>query len=332
MTGYGGTFLYDVGDPLHPRAVCKLSNTVAHIVTGTSFEYLVPRADGTTDVVLHALGSNNESIVANFKADLYHGPGGWYNQVAWGPSLTAMAYLAGGGTDASGFGITDVWLATTSGRSKIYSYSVPGRDMFGRPGFAPETLDFSPDGAYLAAGSTIATSPRVFRLSDRADVTPAWPADFRFAFWGRQDDTLFIVGLQSVATWKPGGAVTAVPSTPGWALDPNLSPDGTQVAFTALTSTRDVRPYVYDLGARTSHLLVNQSRSSTSFVRKGWVWYAEEKPCVVSDTNPCFDPTQPDGNVLGFELATGRETLVTFAPGEGATNFGFQLGDLWPTT
>ena len=333
MTGYGGTILYDVGDPLHPHAVCKISNTRAHIVTGTAFEYLVPRPDGTTDVVLHALGSNNESVAATFKADIYHGVGGWYNPIAWGPSLSAMAYLADGGTDAQGFGVTDVWLATTTGRFKIYSYSVPGRDAFGRPGFAPVTLGFSPDGDYLAAGWTVATSPvRVFRLSDRANVTPAWPADFRFAFWGKKDDTLFIVGLQSVASWKPGGVVATVPSTPAWVLDPNLSPDGTQVAFTALTSTRDVRPYVYGLNARTSRLLVNQSRSSTAFVRSGWVWYAEEKPCgQPTPENPCFDPTQPDGKFLAFELVTGRESLVTFAAGEGPSNFGATPVDLWPS-
>src|SRR5438105_8362972 len=36
------TILYDVGDPLRPRAVCHLSSTTAHVLTGTSFEYLVP--------------------------------------------------------------------------------------------------------------------------------------------------------------------------------------------------------------------------------------------------------------------------------------------------
>jgi hypothetical protein len=333
MTGYSGTALYDVTDPLHPRAVCRISNTAAHIVTGTSFEYLVPRAKGTTDVVLHALGSNNETVAATFKADIYHSNQGWWSPIAWAPSLNFMAYLADGGTDASGFGATDVWVATASGRSKIYTYSVPGRDAFGRPGFAPITLAFSPDGAYLAAGWTVATSPpRVFRMSDRANVTPSWPADFRFAFWGKKDDTVFIVGLQSVATWKPGASMTPVPATPAWVLAPNMSPDGTQVAFTTLTSTHDVRAYVYDLSAKTSRLLVNQSRSSTSFVRTGWLWYAEEKPCFQSNDNPCFDPTQPDGNVLAFELATGRESLVTFAQGEGPSNFGMTPVDLWPSS
>lgn len=332
MTGYSGTVLYDVSDPLHPHTVCKLLNTQAHIVTGTSFEYLVPRADGTTDVVLHALGSNNESVAATFKADLYHATFSWWAPVTWSPSRQTMAYLADGGTDANGFGVTDVWLATAASRSKIYSYSVAGRDAFGRPGFAPPTLAFSPDGAYLAAGWTVANSPvRVFQVSDRANVTPSWPADFRFAFWGKKDDTLFIVGLQSVASWKPGGPVTALPATSGWVLDPNLSPDGTQVAFTAVTSTRDVRPYVYDLDAKTSRLLVSQARSSTSFVRSAWVWYAEEKPCVPSTDNACFDPTQPDGNVLAFELATGRESLVTFAAGEAPSNFGMTPVDLWPS-
>lgn len=331
-SGPSGSVLYDVTDPLHPRAVCKIYNAMAHIVTGTAFEYLVPHPDGTTDVVLHALGSNNETVAATFKADLYDTNLSFFVPVAWSPTVSAMAYLADGGTDANGLGVTDVWLATASGRTKIFSYSVPGRDAFGRPGFAPITLAFSPDGAYLAAGWTVATSPvQVFRLSDRANVAPAWPSDFRFAFWAKHDDTLFVVGLQSVATWKPAGPVTALPSTPAWVLQPNLSPDGTQVAFTTLTSTGDVRPYTYDLDTATSRRLVDQSRSATSFVRSGWIWYAEETPCVQSDNSPCFDPTQPDGNVLALDLASGRESLVTFAAGEGPPSFGQAPVDLWPS-
>src|SRR5690348_8349372 len=40
VLGSDGTFLYDVTDPVHPRATCRITNTVARVVTGTSFEYL----------------------------------------------------------------------------------------------------------------------------------------------------------------------------------------------------------------------------------------------------------------------------------------------------
>lgn len=322
-----GTFLYDVGDPLHPRAVCKILNTWPTIVTGTTFEYLVPRADGTTDVVLHALGSNNESTVATVKADLFHAYESWYGGVAWNATSASLAYLAAGGADANGLSVTDVWLATASARTKLYSYSVPGKDAFGRPGFAPETLAFSPDGAYLAAGWSVATSlPRVFRVSDGANVGPTLPSDFRFAFWARTGDTLYLVGDTEVSTWSPGGAVTKISST-SWILEPNFSPDGKQIAFTVVTSTHQVRPYVFDTSAGTNRLLTDQPRSSVVFVKDGWVWEDEEKTCVPATDRPCFDPTEPDGKVLAMELATGRESTVTFAAGE--STYGAQLG-LWP--
>lgn len=327
----GGTILYDVTDPVHPRAVCRIANTMAHIVTGTSFEYLVPNPDGTTSIVLHALGSNNEAVRATVQADLYHVSYGWYGGLTWRPGTDQLAYAAGGGTGPNGLGLTDVWLATPGGRTKIYSYEVPGKDAFGRPGFPPPTLEFSPDGAYLAAGWTVAlTSVRVFRVADKVDVTPRLPADFRFAFWSRSAPTLYLVSGNGVSQWIPGQAVTPVPNTPAWILDPSLSPSGAQVAFTSVSSTREVRANVYDLGSQSNRTLSAQPRSSATFVRDGWVWEIEEKACVQSSNSACFDPTVPDGNVLAFELASGRESAVSFAVGESPSPYGFRPGDLWP--
>jgi WD40 repeat protein len=332
ISGSNGTFIYDVTDPLHPRAVCRIANTYVHILTGTSFEYLVPQPDGTTEVVLHALGSNNESVASRLMANLIAPPTSWVGPVAWTPDLGTLAYMAGGGTDANGFSATDVWVATPSGRTRIFTYGVPGKDAFGRPGFAPVTLAFSSDGAYLAAGWSVATKPvHVFRVSDKADVSPTLPADFRFAFWSKTGATLYIVGDASVSQWTPGSPVTVL-STPPWTLGPNFSPDGTKVAFTVVTSTHQVRTYVYDLAARANRLLVDQPRSSAVFVKAGWLWQMEEKPCVSSNNSPCFDPTVPDGNVLVFDLANGREGPVVFASGESPSTYGLTAGDLWPSS
>lgn len=332
ITGTGDTFLYDVTDPLRPRAVCRVSNAAARILTGASFEYLVPRADGTTAVMLHALGSNNESVVAIVKADLSHAYQGWSGGVAWVAGHDQLAYLADGGYDPTHGNITDVWLATTSSRTKIYSYTVAGRDAFGRPGFPPPTLGFSSDGAYLAAGWTASMNPvQVFRVFDGANVSPAIPPDFRYAFWSRSGQRLFLVSTAAVYAWTPGEAVTALPGAKGWTMQPSLSPNSSQVAFTDVLPNHEVRTYVYDLNSRSSRLLVDQPGSAALFVRAGWVWQVEEKPCVQSATNACFDPTQPEGRVLALDLATGGEAAVTFANGEGPTYFTISGGDVWPS-
>ena len=330
ITGSNGIFIYDVGDPVHPRVICRIANTYVHILTGTSFEYLAPQLDGTTEVVLHALGSNNESVAARLMANLIAPSTSWVGPVAGTRDFGTLAYMAGGGVDASGFDATDVWVATPSGRTRIFSYGVPGKDAFGRPGFAPETLSFSSDGEYLAAGWSVATKPvHVFRVSDGANVSPTLPADFRFAFWSKTGATLYIVGNTSVSQWTPGSSITALSTIP-WTLEPSFSPDGAEVAFTIVTSTHQVRTYVYDLTGRSSRLLVDQPRSSAVFVKTGWVWEMEEKPCVQSSNSACFDPTVPDGKVLAVDLATGRETAVVFASGESPSTYGLAAGDLWP--
>jgi hypothetical protein len=59
----------------------------------------------------------------------------------------------------------------------------------------------------------------------------------------------------------------------------------------------------------------------------------EEKPCVQSGNNQCFDPTEPDGTVLAMNLATGQETAVTIAVGEFPVSADMTFmspGDVWP--
>lgn len=332
------TLLYDVDDPLHPRVVCHITNTYARILTGTSFEYLVPRQDGTTAVMLHALGSNNESIETLLQADLRStNLGFFFSPVSMPPGSGVMAYVADGGTDANGFAVSDVWVALATGRAKIFSYSVGGIDAFGRPGIPPPTLAVSPDAQYLAAGWSITgNSVHVFRLSDHTDVSPPMPQGLRFGFWAPSGHTLYLIGSSGVASWTPESGTSSVQGTSAWTLDPNFSSDESQVVFSALTASRDIRAYVYDLNARTTRLLIDQARSSAVFVKAGWVWYLEEKPCVQADNSACFDPTVPDGNVLAINLATGQETAVTFQAGEKPIQSGgftyLSSGDLWPRT
>lgn len=333
VSGFSGTILYDVGDPVHPRAVCRITNSSAHLLIGTAVEYLVPQPNGTTSVVLRSLTSNNEGVAATFPVDLkdrnlsYPWP-----PISWLSAPSVLAYTTDGGTDSMGFAVTDVWTATAGGSSKVNSYSVPGRDAFGRPGFPPITLAFSPDGGYLVSGWLTSDSFKVVRLPDRVDVTPPMPSGVRFAFWSRTGHALYIVG-DTVKTWTPESGESDVSGTIAWTLDPSFSPDSSQVVFTALTTSRDVRVYVYDIKTKASRLLVDQPRSKAFFVKSGWVWELEEKPCVQADNSVCFDPTVPDGNVLAFNLATGQESLVTFAPGESpvqANSFYLAPGDLWP--
>jgi Tol biopolymer transport system component len=158
------------------------------------------------------------------------------------------------------------------------------------------------------------------------------PAGVRFAFWARSGHRLYLVGNSSVEVWTPEAGAATVPGTIAWTLQPNFSPDGSQLAFTAVTS-KGIRIYVYDFKTKASRLLTSKPRSVAMFVKPGWVWYLEEKPCVASSNSVCFDPTQPDGNVLAMNLATGQESRVTFATGDAPVKVNWTYvvpGDVWP--
>lgn len=324
---FSGTFVYNVSDPLHPVVVCRISNTTAHIVTGTSLEYLLPQPDQTTTVQVHSLGTNSENVNSRFAAPLWSP----YLSVSWRPNPTVLAYSADQ-ADPSGLSTTGVWLADANTSTRVYKYSVPGLDSFGRPGLPPPTLSVSPDGAYLVAGWPIGQPLHVFRLSDRADVSPAMPQGLRFGVWARTGHVLYLVGDSGVEVWSPEAGPAAVPNTIAWTLTPDFSPDGSQVVFTAVTSS-GIRIFVYDFKVRASRLLIDKPRSAAMFVKPGWVWYLEEKACVPSASNACFDPTQPDGNVLAMNLATGQESPVTFAPGDTPVLgdwASLEPSDVWP--
>jgi hypothetical protein len=335
MWGSNAEVLYDVADPLHPRAVCRISNTYARIFNGTSVDFLVPNKDGTTALVNHALGSNTEVLEARFPADLTNVYlGSQFAELSRPPALGAIAYAASGGTDANGSSVVDVRVANLDGNTKVFSYSVGGIDSFGRPGLPSPNLALSADGTYLVAGWAIeGIGVHLFRLNDRAEVSLPLPAGLRFGFWSRAGHTLYLVGASGVEAWSPEVGAINLQGAEAWTLGPNFSPDGTQVAYTGFTSTHDIRSYTYDFKAKATHLLVDQPRSSVVFVKAGWVWYMEEKPCVQTESNVCFDSTTPDGNVLALELATGRESPVVFAPGESLTQpntFSVAPVDVWP--
>ena len=332
VVGFAGTFLYDVDDPLHPRVVCRISNTSAHILTGTSLEYLEPKPNGTTNVVVHSLGSNNEGVAATFATGLADANlGSPFGSVSWPIVPTVLGYMAAGANDSLGLATNDVWVVGAGRPTKLYNYSVPGVDSFSRPGLPPFVLAISPDGAYMVAGWAFRSTLHVFRLSDGADVSPAMPAGVRSAVWSRTGHALYIIGSSGVEAWTPEAGASAVRGTIAWTLQPSFSPNDSQVVFTAITSS-GIRSLVYGFNSGI-RILIDQPRSEAMFVKADWVWYIEEKPCVQADSHVCFDPTEPDGNVLAMNLATGQESPVTFAAGESPVRADFVYmvpGDVWP--
>ena len=319
--------LYDVADPVHPRLLCKISNTSAHLFTGDTFEYLKPRSAAETDVILHSLGSGNESVAGKFPFNVSYG--------AWQTDLSEMAY-----TVLRSDGVVEVWLYSQQENAVLFTYQQPQVGCICRFGVPSPALAISPDGAYVAAGPGIgAQTLVVYRVADRvrvATLTSSAP------FWDRIGHRLFLGGPSPNATaWTPEGGLIPLARATAWPYLPSVAPDGADVAYTAYSdpSVQDQpRVYVYDVNSATTRLLIDKMRTQVIFVKDGWAWYLEEAIC---DPATCTGPvsTLPTGNVFAMQLTTGRELPVTFAAGanpvlqSGGTDFAsFAPGEYWPNS
>jgi hypothetical protein len=322
-------FLYDVSDPVHPRLLCTMVNTSVHLFTGDTFEYLKPVSATETDVILHSLGSGNETVAGTFP--FYANTGGWL------ADQSVMVYSLPVPPDNADFsnGGVAVYLYARQQASLLFRYPIPATDCICRFGFPPPVLDVSPDGQYVVAGWPIGKGGNplvVYRVSDRT-VAIALDSTVTRVLWDRGGHRLFLsrdapAGAQS---WTPESGVTNLGGAAAWSYLPGESPDGGEVAYTAYLdppAMNQLRVYAYDLKAATTRMLVDKLRSQVLFVKDGWVWYLEEATC---DPMACGAPwgTQPTGKVFAMQLPTGTETQVVFAAGDNPVMQGGRLNSIW---
>jgi hypothetical protein len=338
MVMIGGIYLsahliYDVSDPLHPRLLCTISNTTAHLFTGDTFAYLKPVSASETDVILHSIGSGNESKAASFPANAIDPLRGIATTQAWTPDGSVLAYAV---PDEQSYTV-HVWLYAQNRLREVHAYGLGIGDCICRFGLPPPVLSLSPDGEYLADGQLAgkgSTPLTVIRVSDGAVVFTADPSDYA-ALWSRTGHTLYLMGT-AMQSWSPETGPQGMLGN-AWSFLPGISPDGTLAAYTAyIDPNTDAQPrvFTYDLKAGTARLLVDKLRTQVLFVKDGWVWYLEERACTPADQ--CPGSTMPTGKVFAMQLSTGAEQPVTFATGDGPTapnaDWDFSPGEFWPNS
>lgn len=311
-----GGFLYDVTDPVHPRRLCTVAHTSAHIWTGDSIMYLKAESQTSTSIVLHSIGSGNESVAGQIPYPGLASPGPfattWWT--ASGPMAATTIQPASGDSSR-------VWVFTPAFTGELFSYPYPVTGCVCRFGVPRPVLSISPDRQYLVAGWLRGVS--VYRLSDRALVTTF---DSSVALWDKTGHRLFVSGSGGSESWTPEGGAVALAGSQQWSYLVGLSPDATQVAYTAYVNAADpasLRVFVYDMKAGKTTMLRDALRSQVVFVRPGWVWYLEETPC-----DNCAGGTKPTGKVQAMDLANGVETQVGFLYAEDTANL--VPGEFWP--
>lgn len=328
-----GEALYDVTDPVHPRLLCEIRNTVAHLFTTDTFEYLRPTSPSGTEVVLHSIGSGNESVVAGWPLNLHTDSGSWGDWTADGNNAATFE----AGTDASGNATIQVWLFSERSNTELYEFPSPATDCICRFGLPQPVLAFSADGQFLVSGWPIgkgATPLRVYRVSDRTWVQTMAAGEDQ-AFWSHTGHRLYLAPRNSLPprAWSPEGGFAAIGNAVTWAYAPSLSPDEKQVAYTAFAvpaNFAEVSVYFYDFARDTSPKAVDLPRSEITFVKDGWVWYWDEVPC----TSNCASATQSGTRLFAMQLSTGVEHSVVFATGESPVDLksGWGPGQFWPNS
>ena len=328
---YPASLIYEVSDPVHPRLVCRILRTSAHLSGSTVVEYLDPQSATQTNIAIRF-------------ADGTEGPGlrlpVWTTSAAWRQSGNLAAYSVRIDPTASNpGGSVQVWVYEAGASTLLFTYPIGIGDCVCRFGLPPPVLAASPDGQYLVAGQPAGKGSQplaLYQIPNRTRLLTLDP-DIAWAFWDRFDDRLFLAGSGAARMWTPAGGLVDLTGAGAWSFFPGLSPDGTQVAYTAYADPVQMtqpRAYLYDLNTGTTRVLGDRLRTQVLFVKDGWVWYLEETAC----NRACTGPTMPTGKVLALQLSTGVELPVVFAAGEdwqsqsGRNWPSFSPGELWPVT
>ena len=332
-----GQAIYEVADPVHPKLLCQIANTVTHLYTGDTFAYLRRTGETGTEVVLHSMGSGNESVIAGWPMALLDQP--FQRAGAWTVDGDTAA-TAVNATDAAGNQSIQIWLFTQPTTAELYEFAMPLTDCICRFGLPNPVLAFSPDGQYLVSGWPIgkgATPLRIYRVTDRTLVQTLDVGE-ETAFWGRTGHRLFVTGRNSTSrSWTPEDGFAPLAGATSWPYEVGLSPDGSQVAYTAYADPAnfaDLRAYVYDVPSHTTRQLTTAMRSDVTFVKDRWVWYSEEVKCDTAQ--PTCPPwgTQPTAKIFAMDLSAGVETPVVFHLGESPADLqsGFGSAEFWPNS
>jgi hypothetical protein len=324
-------FLYDVSDAVHPRLLCRISNTSAHILTGTSFTYLRAESASATSVVLRSLGSGNESVAAHIPYQNLDMPGP-FGTTWWAPDGSIAATTIQPAQPSAG-DTSNIWVYSPGFTGVIGSYPYPLAGCPCRFGVPRPVMAISPDHQYLVAGWPFGKGSlplAVYKLADRSRVY-TFDGSVGVALWDRSGHRLYASGSQGSLTWTPdAGPVTLAGAMP-WSYLAATSPDASQIAYTAYTdpaTQKNLRVFVYDLKTDKTRMLVDALRSQVVFVKAGWVWYLDETACDSSQAGCGPWGSMPSGKVIAMNLADGVEHQVDFSYAEDTNDL--VPGDVWP--
>jgi hypothetical protein len=303
MAVVGGQFIYDVSDPIHPRLVCRTSNTYLHL-DGNAITYTTVAATKVY-VVRRDLTTGAESSVGLLPANP-QGSKGWTSDASLEVYMTSQQR-------SNGTYLIQVHLWSNGADHVLYSIEAGVGGIEGRWAQLP-TLEFSPDHTYVALSDSAFTinsrNLRIFSVADQRRVFSIG-VETLGGTWIANDHLVWASTSGSVMHWTPSAGAKALRS--GLWHGPTSSSDGGWLAATLVTD--QAKPRVQVVPVAGGKIFQTGLGSAPAFVTPNMVWYAEERAVPGGG----IVATMPDGNVHALDLTTGTDRVVTFRAGEKPT-------------
>jgi hypothetical protein len=316
MAVIGDRFLYEASDPIHPRMLCRSSNTLIHLIDGNAIVY-TRVANGETTVVRHELATGVESSVARLPADPLANPVGAY--AAWTSDGLLEAFATSSAPDANGRFQLELHLWSKGADHVLQTIDRVSMGFESR--WSPfGVVEFSPDHAYVAF-SPVLDSMRIFSVGDLTQVFAVatravggtWISNDRFVWAVDQD----LSKPSGVIQWTPSTGATVLRQDYWYA--PTSSRDGAWLAATEpfrLSNQADTSyPRVVIVSVGGAKVLETGPGSAPGFISPTVAWYAEEGPCSQS----CISPNAPNGTIHALDVTNGNDQTFHFRVGEEPT-------------
>ena len=297
--------LYDVADPIHPRLVCRASNTGMHLRDGNSIAYTTVVSKHVV-IVRRDLTTGVETRVAQLRV----APTPYYFYGAtWSWDGSVEVYSTSGAPNANGSVSVKVHLWSQGADHVLYTIASGAGGVESRWTFGP-MLELSPDQSYVAISdhtfSITNGNLRIFSVADwRQKLVNG--NSVSGGTWVANDRFVWAAGTGYLMQWTPTGGVKLLRSEHWYGV--TSSSDGKWIAGTLLADVFAPRVFIAPMG--TGRTFRTGLASNPEFVTPTVVWYGVEKLSANG-----YDPTAPTGAFHALDVVHQTDKLVTFRAGE----------------